>query len=96
MNHFISLERRDVQEKLASLERFEKVKYLAPTDLNLVSLAKASISISMVRHFVLGLFDPCLKVRHPFERLVSAYQNKVGSLKKDVSQWAIYEITSDC
>ena len=51
LNHFISLEKRDVQEKLASLERFEKVKYLAPTDLDLVSLAKASISITMVRHF---------------------------------------------
>ena len=51
LNHFISLEKRDVQQKLASLERFEKVKYLAPTDLDLVSLAKASISISMVRHF---------------------------------------------
>ena len=51
LNHFISLEKRDVQEKLASLERFEKVKYLAPTDIDLVSLAKTSISISMVRHF---------------------------------------------
>ena len=56
LNHFISLEKRDVQEKLASLERFEKVKYLAPTDLDLVSLAKTSISISMVRH----LFWTCL------------------------------------
>jgi len=74
LNHFISLEKRDDQQKLASLERFEKVKYLSPTDLDLVSLAKASISISMVRH--------------PFERLVSAYQNKIADNEREL--WAEY------
>ena len=48
LNHFISLEEKNVQEKLESLERPEKVRYLAPEGRDLVTLARTSFSISMV------------------------------------------------
>ena len=50
LNHFISLEERSVQEKLATLRRDERVQYLAPKGQrgDIANLANTSISISMV------------------------------------------------
>ena len=50
-------------ENLISLADFQEMA-MAPDDSNIVDLAHASVSFSMVRH--------------PFERLVSAYKDKVS------------------
>ena len=50
-------------ENLISLADFQEMA-MAPDDSNIVDLARASVSFSMVRH--------------PFERLVSAYKDKVS------------------
>ena len=77
LNYFISLEESSTPENLLLDRRVDTMKQFAPNDSDILALAKTSISVSMVSHLIPTSSSWILKVRHPFERLVSAYQNKV-------------------
>ena len=71
-------------EFLFSADRDTQKKLLSPKDADIVKLAAESVSFSMVRYqtilsptySLLSNFNKSLS-RHPFEKLVSAYLNKV-------------------
>ena len=54
-----------MRKELDKFGRDEQERKMAPRDPDIINLARASVSFSMVRH--------------PFERIVSAYKDKVTS-----------------
>ena len=64
-NHFLSLTNASARKELDKFGRDKQASMMAPTDPDIINLARSSISFSMVRH--------------PFERIVSAYKDKVIS-----------------
>ena len=62
-NHFLSLTNASARKELEKFGRAKQAIMMAPADPDIVNLARSSLSFSMVRH--------------PFERIVSAYQDKV-------------------
>merc|ERR1719239_1243891 len=61
--HFVSLANEKRRTQLEKRSRQDQAMMMRPRDTNIVSLAKTSISFSMVRH--------------PFERIISAYEDKI-------------------
>ena len=63
--HFLSLTNSSTRKELEKFGRADQERLMAPSDPDIINLARGSVSFSMVRH--------------PFERIVSAYKDKVIS-----------------
>ena len=80
--HFYCLESESRREELWLLPREEQADMLsAPSDPDVETLASTSVSFSMVRH--------------PFERLVSAYQDKVVRRIIMFLRWILFQIADN-
>ena len=52
LDHFVSLEKSSTQKDLLKLGRVDKKKHLAPSHPDIFTLAKTSITVSMVSHLI--------------------------------------------